>query len=713
MEETQNKVEIPEGSAEAQEQAIAPPTEQGNPTLEKLKLLGIIIVIFAFALYATQSWKGDAGFPGSPLYDFPFHAYRMWFAADHLQNLNFNFDWDYKSNTLFARTYPLLPYLVGAPFVMLGGLWQGISWYVLFNYFLLGIGMYFLGKTLKLSTLISLFMSLTMLLSYALVLEVSYAGALHRSFAYALLPWLIICFLKIENLKAKMGAAILLGAVFITHALTAISFIIISAALLAPDLIQNFTKKDLKKYFQLVIIVVIATLLALPYLGTIIIEQSNDAIKKPLYITGTSKELFGYGAAVPEAFVERKFGAHGTSLGDFWVYGYLGISLMLLAIIGAINKLKLAIPFLLLIIFFYAMLSLDVFPSFLQAVHYSRPIFIISFLITILAAMGIQTIAENSSKFFNRENIKQLVQAAATIIIFLLVFLDFSPGLTTFPNANFNQPIIIDLYNKTTGPHRAYVTTPYLGYVWSQYSQADFIQYSQEVVNPEYYELILPIIQHVSWTNRTYYLLDIGSEIRFDFIERRFIKSDHAAARAFAPSKAVLVNHYEVNQSEKIFEEIIKMPEYAPTKIGFILPRQKVSENTVDYIIVPNKTTKPNEIEVKDIPSLFTSAPNGTELPWGKDEQGNTNILVDSPGWVFVSQMWYPHWRVNGKPVQETGGGLMAFYADAPGEYKIYWERPWYDYVFWTASIATLLLLVYLYFNPKKHEELLAKIPGN
>ncbi len=110
---------------------------------------------------------------------------------------------------------------------------------------------------------------------------------------------------------------------------------------------------------------------------------------------------------------------------------------------------------------------------------------------------------------------------------------------------------------------------------------------------------------------------------------------------------------------------------------------------------------------------MFNATDNGAGLPWRKTSSEETEILVDKQGWVFVSQMWYPHFRVNGKSLQEAGGGLSAFYADKPGVYTIYWEKPWYDYLFLAISIATLALLIYLALNPKKYEELIAKIPVN
>ncbi|MFH0713308.1 MAG: hypothetical protein V1722_02120 [Candidatus Micrarchaeota archaeon] len=139
-----------------------------------------------------------------------------------------------------------------------------------------------------------------------------------------------------------------------------------------------------------------------------------------------------------------------------------------------------------------------------------------------------------------------------------------------------------------------------------------------------------------------------------------------------------------------------------------LLPRE--NEQLTDYVLTSNKNT-PQSITIEELPALFASTPAGKELTWSKSQTGELEIVVDSPGWVFVSQMWYPHFRVNGKPLYEAGGGLSAFYAETPGTYKIYWERPWYDYAFWAISIIALALLAYLWLNPEKHEKLISKLP--
>lgn len=708
MEEVQSKLEVNPPQNTVQSTEAATPLESPNSTLEKLKLLGVVIAIFAFTLYATQSWKGDAGFPGAADYDFPFHAYRMWFTADHLQHLNFFFDWDYKSNTLFSRTYPMLPYVIGAPLVMLAGLWQGISYYVILCYFILGLGMYALGRTLKLSQATSLFMGLAMLMSYGLLLESNYAGGLHRLLAYALLPWLLVCFFNRIKPLFLLGFSLLLAGIFMSHATTGISALLILAVLWISEIISNFNLEKLKKQTPLIIAIALAALLTVPYAGTTLIEQTSGAANTPLYLKGSSlNEFFGYGASVPAAFVHRQFGAYSNDKRN--VSGYMGITIIALAAIGlALNRSSFSIALLATAAFFYlTLIASNFLPPLLQAVHYSRMIFLISFPLTILAAFGVEKILENSTKIIHS---KWLVKATALAIITLILFVDLSPGFNAFPNSGYNQESIKEVFSSVDPAHRGIVSNPYLGYIWTPYSPAEFIQQSQEVVNPEYFTFTYYLYKNHTLFEKVFSLLDVGTDIRLDIENHKLTIVNFDVSRSFNPSSVILINFENLTESETVFERISVQPWYDPIKIGFILPRGGITENSVDYTLVNQKTGKLNEITLEELPALFSATLPGTALGGSRQSTGDIRVNVDRPGWVFVSQMWYPHWRVNGKPLQEAGGGLIAFYADKPGEYKIYWERPWYDYFFWTIRLATLALLGYLFFNPKKYEDWLAKL---
>ncbi len=683
------------------EPAIASPTEQPNPTLEKLKLLGVIIVILTFTLYATQDWKGDAGIPTNFLYDLPFHSYRMWFTADHLQHLNFDFDWDYKSNALFARAYPLLPYLVGAPFVMLAGLWQGISYYVLLWYFLLGLGMYFLGKTLKLSSATSLFMSLAMLLSYALVLETQWAGALHRLFAYMLLPFILICFLKREQTTAKIALPVLLAAAVLSHFSVGIYCIIILGILAAMEIAKKASISALKEHLPLAIGILMSIVIASPLIGTVLIEQSTGALNVPPYQKESRSVIDGRSAPVPQALFDRKFGI----VENRNVNGYLGLSIILLALLGlALSENRIKIALAILIAIFYIILSnSELMPPILQGVHYSRPLFMISFFLTILAALAIEKITQITSKITNLK----LVKTSLSIVMFIIVFIDLSPGVNPFPNsamAEYN-----DVFKNLEITERIITSKLSESYAWSPFSTSDFIQFSDELTNPEYNSFARNINGSNPDYEQRFSLLGLETYVDLRFKEEKVYKKTFTASRVFQPAIAALIEVENITAAENIFDKIISQPNYSRLEIGFILPRNVDPQEKINYIA----SQQESGIILRQISDVAQSPQTGKDLGWSKDSQGNLQVQVNSPGWVFVSQMWYPHWRVNGKPVQEAGGGLIAFYADKPGEYKIYWERPWYDYVFWTISLATLGLLIYLAFNPKKHEELLAKITGN
>ncbi len=214
-------------------------------------------------------------------------------------------------------------------------------------------------------------------------------------------------------------------------------------------------------------------------------------------------------------------------------------------------------------------------------------------------------------------------------------------------------------------------------------------------IAPEKLPYMTPI-----YRNRLFYLLNVNLFLQFVRLDKQdtINATQFQNTRAFQPSKTIAIKNWNLSYSEWLFEDVIKQQWYSPTKVGVLLPRVEVQENLVDYALVEN-AVKSNEITPNQLPLLFNATPEGKALPWRKTSTGETEILVDSPGWVFVSQMWYPHFRVNGKPLQEAGGGLSAFYADAPGVYTIYWKKPWYDYLFLTISITALIILGYLYFN--------------
>jgi len=687
--------------------------ESSNPSLKEadktkdnfrklLEILAVVTIITIITLFATQSWKGDNGFPANPKYDFPFHAYRMWFAADHLQHLNFDFDFDYKSNVLFGRAQIVLPYLIAAPLVILFGLWQGISYYVILCYFLLGIGMYALGKTLKLSNGPSLFLSSAILLSYALVLESQFAGGLPRLFTYALFPWILVCYFKRDLKEAKLFLPILLGITILSHPLNAIYISIIIGAL---ALFEFVTKS--KNFFSSIGLVCMAVffafLLSMFFLGPYLLELNSGVLNTPNYLASISSNYFSKEiiAPIPELFFQRTFSFNYGE--NEHLYGYLGISLMLLSLIGLWHRRDLGIPLLILLFGFGIIIAAPTgIPTMLQAGHLSRPLTFMAFILAILAAIGLETLLECFSQKIKDLKRVKLIQLAIIGLVFFIFFVDLAPGLTIFPDGNYDQQGIRDYYHLFDNNSRVLFSQPYVGYGWSAYSKADFIQFTGETVNPEYYHFVFPLFLNFSEPEKTnkFFSLDIRAYIAIFSLQNSIKYSAFLfnSSRVFQPSRVIILRDWNLSYSEWLFEDVIKQQWYSPTKVGVLLPRVEVQENLVDYALVEN-AVKSNEITPNQLPLLFNATPEGKALPWRKTSTGETEILVDSPGWVFVSQMWYPHFRVNGKPLQEAGGGLSAFYADAPGVYTIYWKKPWYDYLFLTISITALIILGYLYFN--------------
>ncbi len=657
---------------------------------KKLFIDSIIVFLIIFSsFFVSQSWQGDNSFPSNNFYDFPLHAYRMWFVADHIQQGNFFFDFDFKSNTLFSRGLPTLPYLVGAPLVILSGLWNGISQFIVLTYLIIGLGMYFLGRTIGLNRGISLFMALTFQLSYALVLETQLAGALHRFFAIALLPWILICFLKKDQKKAQVSLAVLLGIAFLSHAGVTLHILVTLFTVTIIELITNLKRLQIESYLPLIGAVIAAGIIALPYFGPIIIEQQSEYIN-PVYLL-ENKGFFAQGIITyPE--ITDLFNRHFAFAEDKRVYGYVGISIIFLSLIGlySINNLKFALAGITLI-FSFILVGGNFVPAILQAGHYSRPIVFISFALSILSAFGLEAISE---KLKVGNNLKIILAS----VIFLILFIDLSPGLTAFPSGSYKQPNIAQLYKSFDPNTKVFLTQPYIGYGWSSYSKASFVQAAPELINPEYAKFTqINFSSESAVIQNKFLLLGVTKVIALNSTSEKLQIKDYqvVSSTGFKPIAVILINETNTSKSSEIFEEIIKA-DYNPYLTGFLIRNENVREEDVDLILVKNKS-KAKHITLEELQLLNDDA--YLALKTIKTQTG-IQISNPEPGWYFLPIMYYPHFRHNGKPVYEAGGGLTAIKVDSPTNIaEIYWERPWYDYLFWAMSFATLVLLGFLFLK--------------
>ncbi|MFH0713309.1 MAG: hypothetical protein V1722_02125 [Candidatus Micrarchaeota archaeon] len=272
--------------------------------------------------------------------------------------------------------------------------------------------------------------------------------------------------------------------------------------------------------------------------------------------------MFGNGAPVPQAFITRSFGNQFNFAAVILVYGYLGISILALGLIGILSKNKLCLPLLIATLFFYIVLvASNLLPPVLQAMHYSRPLFLISFLLSILAALGVEKILEIVSDKIRTTNLKQIAKNVALLAVLTILIIDLSPGLTSIQNSGFTNSYIKNIYSLLNTEHRALTSTPYLGYVWSHYSKSDFIQFSQETVNPEYnsFTYYLYTLTFDPEEKNKKYLLDISTELRLAFNTNNVIQSiSSKASKVFQPSKAILIPQKNTIMAEKVFEDIIK-----------------------------------------------------------------------------------------------------------------------------------------------------------
>ncbi len=546
--------------------------------LETLKLVGVIIIIAAFALFTTQSWKGDAGFPTNIHSDFTLHSYSTWVIADHISHGNFDFNWDYKSNSLLSRGRPILPYLIAAPLVILFGLFNGISYFVIICYFLLGIGMYLLGKKLELSTEASLFLSGAMLLSYTLIIEVNIEGGIHRLLTYALLPFLLICFFNKDKVKYVISLAVILAAIMLIHPLNGASYLVILLALLFFETLENKTINK-EAYFAVILAIITAALLTLSFFGPLLIEQTTGAIIKPDYQVHGEKTLSEKTGSIPGAFIDRTFGTGETNGESYKVFGYLGISIILLAIIGILfTSNKLRIPFLILITFFYFTLSNpEWFPTILQAYHYARPLVMISFLLATMGAFAINKLTQTLQK-------TQIVKIVAIIALFAIVFIDLAPGITAMPYSSLAA--FKNTFSQVVIPDRIISSQMWMSFAWSPFSSSNFIQTSLENSNPEYYSFIrgFSITNKETTFRNQLYLLDV-----FGYINPPNTIILTNATKVFSPNKIILIQDKNLTNSEKTFENILNYSEYEPNKIGILLARTPLPEANVDLLLVQAK----------------------------------------------------------------------------------------------------------------------------
>jgi hypothetical protein len=100
---------------------------------------------------------------------------------------------------------------------------------------------------------------------------------------------------------------------------------------------------------------------------------------------------------------------------------------------------------------------------------------------------------------------------------------------------------------------------------------------------------------------------------------------------------------------------------------------------------------------------LLSAAPPSEAWVW-PERLGWDSIYVevqtDKPGVLTLAESWYPHWRVevNGEPapVLRANWSLLGVRL-APGMHRVrfYFQRPWYVYVGFGASLLTLLGVIF------------------
>ncbi len=89
-----------------------------------------------------------------------------------------------------------------------------------------------------------------------------------------------------------------------------------------------------------------------------------------------------------------------------------------------------------------------------------------------------------------------------------------------------------------------------------------------------------------------------------------------------------------------------------------------------------------------------------SEITFYSANQIEIETKIDQPGWLVVSELWYPGWQaqVNGasQPVEKVNGLLRGVYLARPGQYHVSLVyRPWSVTVGgWISGITTLGLLV-------------------
>ncbi|MEM4255406.1 MAG: 6-pyruvoyl-tetrahydropterin synthase-related protein [Candidatus Norongarragalinales archaeon] len=637
-----------------------------------------LLLLSIACLFATSAWKGEQSIPANLGTDIGFHAYGTWFAQHQFESGNFDFSFDFFTNSVFSRTYPPFFYFLSGAFAVVMGVWNSLSFLVFVSYFLLASGVFFLAKKLGLQGRFAFVAALAALLSFPLAVEARLWGSLTRVFAYALLPWILLCAESLSQKferKALAALSILFAVALSTHPLSAAYFIFISFAWVFLTRSGFAAAEGLKR---LALAIAIAILASSFFLLPFLFEFRETHLAR--YLPSGAGNVNPVDIAV--SLFQREFSLETVhSL-------YLGFSVAALCAVFFYRALKEKTPHSHAILALLAFFLLDtLFPQALSPLNQtlSRPAFFLSFFAALAAGFASRAI---EARFSNVD----LPRWFAIALVTMAIALDLNPLAIPAPSYSFPVAPVISYYYSVLdyrGGGGRFLTV-------GQNLQDDVLLVSlsgnsttlydpPERLNPEYSAFVSGLgfsNGTVSFENKLVLL-----DVRFVLVQQRnnVITYEAPGVGGFV-SQGVLL---DLDDAEEFFErELVSSHSFEPLSKVFTLPKTKPASS--DYSVDEKNASEALRL---------ASSEEGVAFETEFDERARELVFTaPESGFAFVSVMHYPLWKAysNGKELRvlEAAGGLVAVEGVERGEKVVLrFEKPWYDYAAMGLSILGLLLV--------------------
>ncbi len=700
------------------------PFKTKTRTLTFLKYFLVVCFLFLSVLVVTQAWWRHGYFFSSPLagLDSPFHAYGVWFVSEKLKAFDFFFDFDFTLNQLFSRSFQRLSYFLIAPFSLVFGLLEGISFYVVLLYFVASLGFFVLARHYTKSYLASLLGATAFITGYGFTLASQVIYGVHRFLPLALFAWIVYCFERRNEKKFFVLCCLLLAISILSHILV-VMFILTFLGFLSffriiSESFNIHLKKrrvtfifkgiSLKSIFRDLAIIIIPFLIVgfhfIPFIYEVYSHIFSSNVLSTITDAGVEAALSSIKGLFERNFVENsEFTRTTFYLGSFVVF------LSLFSIFSFKRTVLKYIPILLFFVLFNVYPG--IFPDFFRSRGGLRALPFINFSFAILCSFSLLAIFNTIDSIFvnyKRYSSKIIKYCFFFFFVFLLFF-DLYPSFTAMDSQPYDTMYTRRFYSNLSVDGRlAYYDLNYNFMHHAQFSPHPMIGVTAELQNREYNNFLHNNTFLMPGTNNTLYnssllglrLLNIDKMLFLNKPLGGYFRMDSMpdALPAFQSAKTVLLNFSSKTEANAYFLNniLLNMAQTDLTKVLFIYPEYKYS---ADFDLVVNKKNAFN--------FDFSNLPFGTIINYSvKDNKLLINNL--RKGWLFVSLMWWPNWHAYGEDgtefsVYECEGGLTCVYLTKNVDTLIIkWVKPWYDYASWALSIAALALLILYLFNPFK-----------